>query len=146
MKFLRFYPVLLLLLAGLIFASCVTVGDGDGEGDDSNPPNFVNETCGGCPTEEYIGSVTAIRFFSYVKNIGGSGKISMTIGTGGASATQEFDVTAGTSYVFTASVPVEASASSSFTYQALFPGTAGYTDAHTVNGFRVTGSPYDLQM
>jgi len=55
-------------------------------------------------------------------------------------------VKAGTSYVFQASVPVAASASSSFTYQAYFSGNPGYTDTHAVSGFHTTGSPFDLQM
>ena len=147
MKFKHLLMVLALLMLGLITVSCVTAGgDDDSGGDTTNPPNFVADTCSGCPAEEYIGSVTGIRFFSYVKNNGGDGVISMTIGAGSGSATQQFTVSAGTSYIFQASVPVEASATSSFTYQALFPGTAGYTDTHTISGYRTTGAPFNLQM
>jgi len=146
MKCKQLFFVSVLFMASLIAISCVTSG---GDGDDNDvidPPSFTSDTCGGCPVQENIGSVTGIRFFSYVKNIGGSGKISMTIGSGTNTATQQFDVTAGTSYAFQASVPVEASATSSFTYQALFPGPTGYTDSRAINGFRVTGAPFNLQM
>jgi hypothetical protein len=146
MKCKHFFLASVLLLSGLIAISCVTATGDNGGGDENNPPNFISDPCAGCPKEEYISGNTAIRFFSYVKNNGGAGKISMTIGAGSGSATQQFTVTAGTSYVFQASVPVQASAASSFTYQAQFPGTAGYTDSHTITGFRTTGSPYDLQM
>lgn len=145
MKFKLLFLLLVLLMASLITISCVSSGE-TGDNDETKSPNFVSDPCGGCPVQEYIGSVTGIRFFSYVKNIGGSGKISMTIGNGTNTATQEFNVTAGTSYTFQASVPVETSASSSFTYSALFPGTTGYTDSRTINGFYVTGAPYDLQL
>jgi hypothetical protein len=146
MKSRNFFLAAMLIMAVVMALSC-KIGGGDGDdGDADNPPNFVSDPCAGCKTEEYIGSVTGIRFFSYVKNIGGAGKISMTIGTGSGSATQEFTVTANTSYVFQASVQVEASASSSFTYQALFPGTPGYTDTHAISGYHVSGGPYDLQM
>jgi hypothetical protein len=146
MKFKHLLLLMVLLMAGLIAISCVTTSGENGGNDETNLPNFANDPCGGCPVQENIGSVTGIRFFSYVKNIGGSGKISMTIGSGTNTATQQFDVTAGTSYAFQASVPVEASAQSSFTYSALFPGTAGYTDSRTINGYRVNGAPFNLQM
>ena len=116
------------------------------DGDENNPPNFVHDPCGGCPAEEYIGSVTGIRFFSYVKNIGGDGDITMNIASSTGSTSKKFSVKAGTSYVFQASVPVAASASTSFTYQAQFSGTPGYTDTHAISGFRTTGSPFDMQM
>jgi hypothetical protein len=146
MKFKHLFFVLVLLMVGLITLSCVTSGGDGGDGNVTDPPNFTSDTCGGCPVQENIGSVTGIRFFSYVKNIGGGGKISMTIGSGTNTATQQFDVTAGTSYTFQASVPVEASATSSFTYLALFPGLTGYIDSRAINGYHVTGAPFNLQM
>jgi hypothetical protein len=127
MKFKHLLLLMVLLMAGLIAISCVTTSGENGGNDETNLPNFANDPCVGCPLQEDIGSVTGIRFFSYVK-------------------TQQFDVTAGTSYAFQASVPVEASAQSSFTYSALFPGTAGYTDSRTINGYRVNGAPFNLQM
>jgi|GEM_PF-3461767 len=136
---------IVLVMVCLASFSCVTSGEADNN-DDSNPPNFIKDTCSGCPSEENIGNVTGIRFFSYVKNTGGSGKISMSIGAGDKSASKEFNVTAGTSYVFQASVPVEKSSTTSFTYQAKFPGSSGYTDTHAVSGYHVTGAPFDLQM
>ncbi|MCX6556525.1 MAG: hypothetical protein NTW95_03690 [Candidatus Aminicenantes bacterium] len=143
MKLKHLFWASVLLMAGLIAISCATSGGDDGDGDGTNPPNFVADSCGGCPAEEYIG-VTAIRFFSYVKNDGGDGTISMTIGTSSGSATQQFTVTAGTKYTFQSTVPVEVSASTTFTYQAQFAG--GYTDSHTISGYHVTGAPYNLQM
>jgi hypothetical protein len=143
MKLKHLFWASVLLMAGLITLSCVTSGGNNGGGGETDLPNFVADSCGGCPTEEYIG-LTAIRFFSYVKNDGGDGTIGMSIGTSGGSASQQFTVTAGTRYTFQSTVPVEVSASTTFTYQAYFAG--GYTDSHTISGFHVTGAPYDLQM
>ena len=143
MKLKHFY--LVLLMVSLIAMSCKTGGE-NGENDETNPPNFVSDPCPGCKAEENIGSVTAIRFFSYVKNNGGTGVISMTIDAGNGSATQQFNVTAGTSYIFQASVPVEVSSTTSFTYLAQFQGSPGFTDSHNKSGFHVTGAPFDLQM
>ena len=78
---------LILGLACLASFSCVTSGETDGDNNDAKTPDFVKETCSGCTQEENIGNVTGIRFFSYVKNNGGSGKISMTIASGSNSAT-----------------------------------------------------------
>ena len=114
---------IVLVMVCLASFSCVTSGEADEDNNETKTPNFIKDTCSGCTSEENIGNVTGIRFFSYVKNTGGSGKIGMTIGAGDKSATREFNVTAGTSYVFQASVPVEKSSSSSFTYQAKFPGS-----------------------
>ena len=136
----------ILLMACLIAISCVAKSDSNGDNNEKNPPNFVSDPCPGCKAQENIGSVTGIRFFSYVKNSGGDGTISMTIGAGSNNATQQFNVKAGTSYVFQASVPVEASSTTSFTYMAQFPGTPGFTDSHAVSGYHVTGAPFDLQM
>ncbi|MBU4404089.1 MAG: hypothetical protein L6428_12585 [Candidatus Aminicenantes bacterium] len=136
---------IVLVMVCLASFSCVTSSETD-DNNDSNPPNFVSDPCAGCKAEENIGNVTGIRFFSYVKNTGGSGKISMTIGAGDKNASKEFNVTAGTSYVFQASVPVEKSSTTTFTYQAKFPGSSGYTDTHAVSGYHVTGAPFDLQM
>jgi hypothetical protein len=141
--------VLLLVLACLASPSCVTSsGDGDNN-DGGNKPDFVQDTCSGCAKEEYLPSssnATSIIFYSYVKNNGGAGKISMTIGAEGNTATAQFDVTAGTSYVFQATVPVEKSSTSSFTYSAKFPGSPGYTDTHSISGYHHTGAPSDLQL
>jgi hypothetical protein len=146
MKFIRLFLLLVLLMTCLIASTCANSNDDPNDPDPNNPPNFVADACAGCPAQENIGNVTGITFFSYVKNIGGAGKISMTIGVGGDNATQQFNVTAGTSYVFKASVNVEKSATTTFTYSAKFPGTANYTDAHTVNGYHHVGAPYNLQM
>ncbi|TFG80191.1 MAG: hypothetical protein E4H23_03345 [Chrysiogenales bacterium] len=136
---------IVLVMVCLTSFSCVTSSETD-DNNDSNPPNFVKDACSGCTSEENIGNVTGIRFFSYVKNNGGSGKISMTIGAGDKSATKQFDVTAGTRYVFHASVPVEKSSTATFTYSAKFPGSPGYTDTHTISGYHHMGAPFDLQM
>ena len=144
MEFKRLGMILVLVMTCLATYSCVSSSDTDG--DETKTPNFVNDPCSGCKSEEYIGNVTGIRFFSYVKNDGGAGVISMTIGTVDYSATQQFTVTAGTSYIFQASVPVEISSTTSFTYQAIFQGSPGFTDTHPVTGFHVTGAPYDLQL
>jgi hypothetical protein len=145
MKSKRLFLAAMLIVASLVAVSC-KIGGGNGDNDETDPPNIVGDPCGGCKTEENIGNVTGIRFFSYVKNIGGDGDITMTIASSSGSTSQKFNLKAATSYVFQASVPVEASASSSFTYQAQFPGTPGYTDTHAISGYRTTGSPYDLQM
>jgi hypothetical protein len=135
-----------LALACLVSLTCVTSGETDGNNNDQKKPSFIKDTCSGCIQQENIGNVTGIRFYSYVKNTGGSGKISMTIASGNNSATKQFDVTAGTSYVFQASVPVEKSSTTTFTYSAQFPGSPGYTDTRSVTGYHVTGAPFDLQM
>ncbi|MCX6554594.1 MAG: hypothetical protein NTZ12_06195 [Candidatus Aminicenantes bacterium] len=144
MKFKHLFLALVLLMAGLIAISCVSSSGDDGDGDGTNPPNFVGDACGGCPAEQYIGS-TGIIFFSYVKNNGGDGTVSMTIGSGSNTTTQQFNVSAGTKYSFQASVPVEVSASTSFTYLAQFPGTPGFTDSHAISGYHVTGAPSGMQ-
>jgi hypothetical protein len=146
MKSKHLFLSLVLLMASLIAISCKTSGEPGDDNDNTKTPNFVKEACAGCKAEENIGNVTGIRFFSYIKNTGGSGKISMTIDSGNGNATREFNVTAGTSYVFQASVPVEKSSTSSFTYSAKFPGSPGFTDTHKVTGYHVTGAPFDLQM
>jgi len=151
MKFKRLGTVLLAVLAVACLASisCVSNGETGDDNDDANKPNFVQETCPGCVRDEQVtasGKVTGYRFYSYVKNIGGAGKIGMTIGVGSSSASQEFTVTAGTSYTFRASVTVQAKSTAQFTYQAKFPGTAGYTDTHPINGYDFTGGPSDLQL
>jgi hypothetical protein len=137
---------LILGLACLVSFSCVTSGEADEDNKDTANPNFVKETCSGCTQEENIGNVTGIRFYSYVKNNGGSGRISMTIASGSNSATKQFDVTAGASYVFRATVPVEKSSTTTFTYSAKFPGSPGYTDTRTKTGYHVTGAPFDMQL
>jgi len=146
MKRVQLILLIGLVLACLLAVACKTKADGD---DDTKVPNFTAEACAGCPTQQLItqgGAVIAIRFFSYVRNGGEAGKIRMSIDAGVGSASREFDVAAQTSYAFQASVPVEASGSASFIYQAAFPGTPGYTDSHPVSGYRCTGAPYDLQL
>jgi hypothetical protein len=145
MKIKHLFLVLAMLMMGLIAVSCVTTGGDDGDGGDvTNPPNFVSDACGGCPADQMIGT-TGITFFSYVRNNGGDGDVSMTIDAGNGSTTQKFTVKAGTSYTFQASVPVSVSSSTSFTYYAQFPGTPGYTDSHAKSGYHVTGAPYGMQ-
>lgn len=149
MKSKRIGFVLLLAIALMGTVSCVSnSNDNDGD-DDADKPNFVQETCSGCPQDEQIksgGTVTGYRFYSYVKNIGAAGKIGMTISAGSGSASKEFNVAANTSYVFTATVTVQAQSSASFTYMAKFPGDAGYTDTHSISGYKCTGGPSDLQL
>jgi len=147
MKSKHLWLVLVLAIAFLGASTCFKKSDNGT--DDADDPNFVQETCSGCVTDEQIKSgstVTGYRFYSYVKNSGGTGKIGMTISAGSGSASKEFAVIAGTSYVFTATVTVQAKSSASFTYMAKFPGTAGYTDTHSVSGYTCTGAPYDLQL
>lgn len=148
MKLKRLGLVLVLAMAIVCLASfsCVK-GGGEGDDDNSKTPNFVQDTASGL-TVQYTpssGNATSIRYYSYVKNNGGSGKISMTISSGD-SATAQFDVTAGTSYVFQATVPVVKSSTTTFFYSARFPGTPGYTDNRTEVGYHHTGAPYNLQM
>jgi len=148
MKSIHIWLVMVLAVALLVAGSCVKSGEND-NGDDSDNPNFIQEACSGCLKDEQIisaGKVTGYRFYSYVKNIGGAGKIGMTIGVGSSSASKEFTVAAGTSYTFRATVAVQAKGSASFTYQAKFPGTAGYTDTHPISGYDFTGGPSDLQL
>jgi hypothetical protein len=148
MKSMRICLVLVLAIALLQASSCFKKGE-NGDGDDSEKPNFIQDTCSGCPNQENIpasGSVTGMRFYSYVKNIGGSGKIGMSIGAGNGNASKEFDVTAGTRYVFHCTVSVEKSDTITFSYSAKFPGTPGYTDTRTIPGYHVTGGPSDLQL
>jgi hypothetical protein len=80
-----------------------------------------------------------------VKNIGGSGKISMTISSG-ESATGQYDVTAGTRYVFQATVPCVKQSNTTFYYSAKFPGTPGYTDNRSEPGYHHTGAPNHMQL
>lgn len=149
MKFKHLGMVLLLAMAIVCLASfsCVT-GGGEGDDEDAKIPDFVQDTATGL-TVQYIPSssnATSITYFSYVKNIGGKGKISMTLGATGNTATAQFDVTAGTNYVFQATVPVEKSATFSYTYLAKFPGTPGYTDTRSEPGYHHTGAPQNMQL
>jgi hypothetical protein len=143
MKSMRIWLVMFLAIA-ILGASTCAKNDDNGGGDDADLPNFIQETCSGCAQESVLAN--GFRFVSYVKNIGGSGKIGMTISSSKGNATKEFTVTANTSYVFSADVPAQAMSSASFTYMAKFPGTAGYTDSRTKNGFDCTGAPSNLQL
>ncbi len=144
MKTMRLFWVAVLALCVLSAFSCLGGGDDDNNGNDSEDPNFIESACAGCPLEEVLAN--GFRFFSYVKNIGGSGKIGMTISTSKGSATKEFNVSANTSYVFSCDVPAEAKSSAGFTYIAKFPGKAGYTDARTKAGYDCTGAPTNMQL
>lgn len=143
MKSMRIWLVMFLAIAILGASTCSKNDDNNG-GDDADLPNFVQETCSGCTQESVLAD--GFRFFSYVKNIGGSGKIGMSISSTKGTAAKEFTVTANTSYVFSADVPAQAKSSSSFTYMAKFPGKAGYTDSRTKNGYDCTGAPSNLQL
>ncbi len=143
MKSMHIWLVMVLAVTILGASTCSKNKD-NGNGDDADLPNFVKETCSGCPPETVLSN--GFRFFSYVKNIGGTGKIGMTISSTKGSATKEFSVTANTSYVFSADVPAQAKSSASFTYMAKFPGRAGYTDSRTKNGYDCTGAPSNLQL
>jgi hypothetical protein len=144
MKRRTLVPVLALVLACLALPSCVTGGNGNGDDNNEPKPNFVKDTCSGCPAENALAN--GFRFISYVKNIGGAGKIGMSIASSKGSASKEFTVTANTSYTFSADVPAQAKASAEFTYSAKFPGDAGYTDTRTKKGYDCTGAPANLQM
>ena len=147
MKTKRLWRVLGVVVAVALLGSvsCKTGGGGDGGGgDDEDNPSFVQETCSGCTQENTLSN--GFRFFSYVKNIGGAGKIGMTISSSKGSATQQFTVAANTSYTFSADVPAQAKASASFTYAVKFPGPAGYTDTRTKNGYDCTGAPGNLKL
>jgi hypothetical protein len=146
MKFIRLFLLVVLLMACLIASKCANSNDDPNDPDPSNPPNFVQDTCSGCPVEENIGNVTGFIFYSYVKNNGGAGKISMTIDPGNGSTTMQFDVTAGTRYRFQATIPVVKSTTTTFTYSAKFPGSPGYTDTRTKTGYHVTGAPTNLRL
>jgi len=140
MKSMRVWLVMVLAAAILSAGTCVKKSDDNGN--DADLPNFIHESCPGCPQETVLAN--GIRFISYVKNIGGSGKIGMTISNSKGSATKEFSVTANTSYVFSADVPAQAKSSASFTYLAKFPGQAGYIDSRTKDGYDCTGAPANL--
>ncbi len=144
MKTWRILLVTLLALGMLSASSCMGNKDDDGNGDATEEPNFVESACAGCTQETALAN--GFRFISYVKNIGGSGKIGMTISTSKGSASKEFTVTANTVYQFSCDVPAEAKASAAFTYIVKFPGKAGYTDARTKTGYDCTGAPSNLQM
>lgn len=143
MKSLRIFLVMVLAIALLGASTCAKNDDNNG-GNDADAPNFIRESCSGCPQETVLSN--GFRFFSYVKNIGGTGKIGMTISSSKGSATKEFSVTANTSYVFSADVPAQVKSSASFTYMAKFPGTAGYTDSRTKNGYDCTGAPSNMEL
>jgi hypothetical protein len=148
MKFKRLGMVLVwaLAMACLASFSCVKGGtDGDGN-DDSQKPNFVADTVTGSQTlyTPSAANATSITYYSYVKNIGGTGKISMTIGATGNTATAQYDVTAGTSYVFQATVTVVKQSNTTYTYSVQFPGTPGYLDTRTETGYHHTGAPQNL--
>jgi len=134
----------MVLAATILGGSSCAKNNGNGNGDDSADPNFIQETCSGCAQESVLAN--GFRFFTYVKNIGGSGKIGMTISSSKGSATKEFAVTANTSYVFSADVPAQAKSSASFTYMVKFPGKAGYTDSRTKNGYDCTGAPSNIEL
>ena len=150
MRFKNLFLLLVLIMACLTASICNTSTENPNEPDSNNPPNFIADACGGCPAQENIGNVTGIRFYCYVKNIGGAGKIIITIiaGTSGAdNATQKFDVTAGTSYIFKVAVDVTRAASTDrCIIKIKFPGTAGYTDNRVITGYHHSGAPYDLQL
>jgi len=142
MKTIRFLLIAVIALGILNASSCLGGGD-DNNGNDSEEPNFIESASGGSPLETVLAN--GFRFHSYVKNIGGSGKIGMTITNSKGSAAKEFNVTANTSYVFSCDVPAEAKSSAGFTYIAKFPGKAGYTDARTKPGYDCTGAPTNMQ-
>lgn len=144
MKTMRIFLVALLALGVLSTSSCMGGKDDNDNGDPTEEPNFVESACAGCTRETVLAN--GFRFISYVKNIGGSGKIGMTISTSKGSATKEFTVSANTVYQFSCDVPAEAKASASFTYIVKFPGKAGYTDARTKLGYDCTGAPGNLQL
>lgn len=149
MKFKRLVlvPVLVVAIACLSSISCITGGGGDDDNDDSAKPNFVADTVSG-PTRQCSPAdpnATSITYYSYVKNIGGSGKISMTISSG-TEATAQYDVTAGTRYVFQATVPCVKQGNTTFYYSARFPGTPGYTDSRSEPGYHHTGAPSNMQL
>lgn len=141
MKSMRIFLVMVLAIAILGASTCAKNNGNDG-GDDADLPNFIQDSCPGCPQETVLSN--GFRFISYVKNIGGTGKIGMTISNSKGSATKEYSVTANTSYVFSADVPAQAKSSASFTYMAKFPGKAGYTDSRTKNGYDCTGAPSNM--
>ena len=132
---------IVLVMVCLASFSCITSGEADEDNNETKTPNFVKDTVTGSETlyTPSNSNATSITYYSYVKNIGGSGKISMTIGAEGNTATAQFDVTAGTSYVFQATVPVVKQSNTTFTYSAKFPGTPGYTDTRTEPGYHHTG-------
>lgn len=144
MKTMRILLVSLLALGMLSASSCMGNKDDDDNGNPTEEPNFVESACAGCTQETVLAN--GFRFISYVKNIGGSGKIGMSISTNKGSATKEFTVTANTVYQFSCDIPAEAKSGSSFTYIVKFPGKAGYTDARTKTGYDCTGAPSNLQM
>ena len=141
MKSMHIWLVMVLAIAILGASTCAKNNDNNG-GNDADNPSFIQETCPGCTQETVL--ATGFRFFSYVKNIGGTGKIGMTISSSKGNATKEFAVTANTSYVFSADVPAQAKSSASFTYMVKFPGPAGYTDSRTKNGYDCTGAPTNV--
>jgi hypothetical protein len=143
MKSMHIWLVMVLAVA-ILGASTCSKNNGDSNGDDADLPNFVQESCSGCEHETVL--TNGFRFISYVKNIGGSGKIGMNISSTKGSAAKEFTVTANTSYVFSADVPCVAKSTVSFTYLAKFPGKAGYTDSRTKDGYDCTGGPSNLQL
>ncbi len=145
MKSMHIWLVMVLAVAILGASTCSKNNDNDnGDGDDADLPNFVQEACPGCTQESVLAN--GFRFFSYEKKIGGSGKIGMSISSTKGTAAKEFTVTANTSYVFSADVPAQAKSSASFTYMAKFPGSAGYTNTRTKNGYDCTGAPANLQL
>jgi hypothetical protein len=147
-KHLSLVLVLVVAIACLASFSCVKGGGDDNNNDDSAKPNFVADTVTGsirqCTPADP--NATSITYYSYVKNIGGKGKISMTLGATGNTATAQFDVTAGTRYVFQATVSCVKQSNTTFTYSAQFPGTPGYLDTRTEPGYHHTGAPHDIQL
>lgn len=148
MKFKRLGRVLVLAMAVTCLASfSCAKGGGDGDDDNSKTPNFVADTVTGpirqCSPADP--NATSITYYSYVKNIGGSGKISMTISSGDE-ATAQYDVTTGTSYVFQATVPCVKQSNATFFYSARFPGTPGYTDQRSEPHYHHTGAPKNMQL
>jgi hypothetical protein len=138
--------VLVVALACLASFSCIKGGGGDGDGnDDSAKPNFVKVAEGTRSCNPADPNATNITYYSYVKNIGGKGKISMTISSG-ESATAQYDVTAGTSYIFQATVSCVKQSNTTFTYSAKFPGTANYTDTRTEPGYHHIGAPKNMRL
>ncbi len=144
MKTMRIFLVALLALGILGASTCMENKGDDDDNNNTEEPNFVESACVGCTLETALAN--GFRFFSYVKNIGGGGKIGMTITTSKGSATKEFTVTANTTYVFSCDVPAEAKSGAAFTYIVKFPGKAGYTDARTKAGYDCTGAPSNMQM
>lgn len=124
----------------------------------STGPKIASATCvntinGSCQSLIYNysnGTVSGIGSFMYVKNIGGSGTVNVTVKAGNFTEIRQFNVAAGTQYVLKSVVPVlknniYSSVGNELIVSASFHGTPELTKTNTISPVYVPASGYVAQ-